>query len=278
MTDRYLLLGEDVGTSPSPHLMNAAFAAMGLDAKYEALSVPPSGLDDAFRKARNHEVRGLNVTMPHKASMVRLLDSLDGVSASVGAVNTVNAEAGGYRGYNTDVDGIIAPLAARRLPRFRHAVALGTGGAARAFCAAMNRTGSGSVTFISRAPEKAQALLADMEAAFPTMDLDVVSYREAPSQHPDLVFNATPAGGGGRPLPAEAAPLLDRAPVVFDAVYSPVETELMRLASAKGCALIHGHEMLLAQAIKALEIWTGKPCPEEPVRKALFASLGVVAT
>ncbi|MDG6954493.1 MAG: shikimate dehydrogenase [Nitrososphaerota archaeon] len=254
--------------------MNAAFDAMGIDAKYAALSVPPSGLDDAFRRLKDDGVRGLNVTMPHKASMARLLDSLDDVSARVGAVNTVNAERGGYRGYNTDVDGIVVPLTARSHPPFRHAVALGTGGAARAFCAAVHQMGSRSLTFLSRDPEKAQAFLDSLAAAFPTMDLQVASYRDARSQRPDLVFNASPAGSGMRPLPVEAALLLDSRPVVFDAVYSPAETELTRLASARGCTTIHGREMLLAQAIEALEIWTGRQCPTEPVREALFASLG----
>ena len=76
-----------------------------------------------------------------------------------------------------------------------------------------------------------------------------------------------------RPLPAEVALLMDSRPVVFDAVYSPAETELTRLASARGCTTIHGREMLLAQAIKALKIWTGRQCPAEPVKEALFASL-----
>lgn len=254
-------------------MMNAAFDAMCIDAKYEAISVPPSGLSDAFRRLRDNGVRGLNVTMPHKASMAHLLDSLDDVSASVGAVNTVNAERGGYRGYNTDVDGILVPLAVRSLSPFRHAVALGTGGAARAFCAAVHRTGSHSLTFLSRNPEKAQVFLDGLTAAFPAMDLQVASYRDARSQRPDLVFNASPAGSGGRPLPIEVVFLLDSRPVVFDAVYSPAETELTRLASARGCMTIHGREMLLAQAIKALEIWTGRSCPTEPVREALFASL-----
>jgi shikimate dehydrogenase len=277
VTDRYLLLGEDVNASPSPTMMNAAFVAIGVDATYDAISVPPSGLDDAFGRVKDDGVQGLNVTMPHKAAVMHLLDSLDEVSASVGAVNTVNAERGEYRGYNTDVDGIIEPLVARNLPPFRHAVALGTGGAARAFCAAVHQTGSRSLTFLSRDPKKRQIFLESLTAAFPSMNLRVLSYHDAKSQRPDLLFNASPAGSGGRPLPGEVSLLMDSRPVVFDAVYSPVETELMRLASARGCTAIHGYEMLLAQAIKALKIWTGRQCPAEPVREALLASLGVAA-
>ncbi|MDG6915988.1 MAG: shikimate dehydrogenase [Nitrososphaerota archaeon] len=278
MTDRYLLLGEDVNASPSPAMMNAAFAAMDVDGTYEALSVPPSDLEAAFGRIKDDGVQGLNVTMPHKTAVMHLLDSFDEVSARVGAVNTVNAERGGYCGYNTDVDGIIEPLVALELPPFHHAVALGTGGAARAFCAAMHQTGSRSLTFLSRDPKKGQTLLESLRAAFPTMNLRVLSYHDAKSQRPDLVFNASPAGSGGRPLPDEVSLLIDSRPIVFDAVYSPVETELMRLASARGCITIHGYEMLLAQAIKALKIWTGRQCPAQPVREALLASLGVAAT
>ncbi|MDG6941313.1 MAG: shikimate dehydrogenase [Nitrososphaerota archaeon] len=274
MADRYLLLGEGVGNSPSPMMMNAAFDAMGIDAKYGAVSVSPSGLEDAFREIRDEGVRGLNITIPHKASITRLLDSLDEVSTSVGAANTVNKEGGMYRGYNTDVEGIVVPLTARRLSPFRRAVALGTGGAARAFCAAMYQTGSTSLTFLSRDPSKAQGFLENMAAAFPAMDLQVVSYGDARSQRPDIIFNASPVGSGGRPLPTEVKPLLGSRPVVFDAIYSPVETELIRSASARGCPVIHGYEMLLAQAIGALKIWTGRPCPAEPMREALLASLG----
>ena len=277
MPDLYFLLGENVTFSPSPYMMNAAFTALGIDAEYRAISAQTPDLISAFTKIRTSGARGLNVTIPHKTSIMRLLDSVDRASARIGAVNTIKLEQKMYKGYNTDVDGIIAPLKSRGLSKVNQGMVLGTGGAARAFCEAMHEMECSQLTAVSRNPKSAANFLQSMRGSFPEASIEVASYDGIPPEAPEVFFNASPAGGSGVPLPPQVAGVLKKRPIVFDAVYYPVDTALIRLAEKQRCAVIHGHEMLLHQGLKSFLIWTGLLPPEETMREALLSSLGVMA-
>lgn len=275
--DRYFLLGASVGGSPTPHMMNAAFRALELDAFYQALSIGPPELSSVFAELKESGVSGLSVTMPHKTSILGMLESLDENAFSAAAVNTIKREGVSYRGYNTDVGGILLPLASRGLRRIRNAAVLGTGGAARAFVAAMNGLGCRKLTAMSRHPVTARNFLSSMRASFPEMDLEVVSVRDQTSERFELFFNASPCGSNAIPVPPEVSKVLDGQTTVFDAVYSPVETELIRWARGHGCSVIYGHEMLLHQGAEAVRVWTGSPPPLPAMKEALMASLEVAA-
>ena len=277
MPDRYFLLGADVGGSPTPQMMNAAFREMGVDGVYRALSIGVSEFSSAFVELKESGASGFNVTMPHKTSIRGMLESLDETSSSAGAVNTVKREGDSYRGYNTDVSGILLPLASRGLHRVREAVVLGTGGAARAFVAAMDKAGCRRLTAISRHPAASRDFLSSMRASFPKMDLEVVSAGEQASRGFDLYFNASPCGSEGIPFPPGAARFIDERTMVFDAVYSPVDSGLIRWAKGLGCRVIYGHEMLLHQGAEAVRIWTGRPPPLPAMKEALMAYLEVAA-
>ncbi|MDG7009714.1 MAG: shikimate dehydrogenase [Nitrososphaerota archaeon] len=266
-----------MGASPTPRMMDAAFRALGLDAVYRSLSTGPAELSTVLTQLKESGVSGFNVTMPHKTSILKMLESLDETASTVRAVNTVKREGASYRGYNTDVGGIVRPLTSRGLHRIRNAVVLGTGGAARAFVAAMNALGCRSITAMSRKPATASDFLSSMSAAFPNIDLEVVSVEDQPSHGFDLFFNASPRGSNAIPLPPRLSRILDTKPTVFDAVYSPVETELIGRAKAHGCQVIYGHEMLLHQGAEAVRIWTGNPPPLPSMKEALMASLEVLA-
>jgi shikimate dehydrogenase len=277
MPDRYFLLGENVANSPSPSMMNAAFKALGLEAEYLAIPVRASELSSALNKLRTSRASGLNVTIPHKTSIIRLLDSVDKASARIGAVNTVKSEGGSYRGYNSDVDGITEPLRSRGFTTITRAFVLGTGGASRAFCEAMHELGCNELTALSRDPESASGFLHSMRSSFPDESIEVVSLDNIPSEAPEVFFNASPAGANGIPFPEQVAGVLEKRPIVFDAVYYPVETELVEMAKEQRCPIVYGHEMLLHQGLKSFQIWTGQVPPEEPMRAALLRSLGVIA-
>jgi shikimate dehydrogenase len=277
MPDRYFLLGEKVANSPSPSMMNAAFEALGLEAEYQAIPVRASELRSAFMKLRTSRASGLNVTIPHKTSIMSLLDSADMASARIGAVNTVKSEGGLYRGYNSDVDGITESLRSRGFTTISRAFVLGTGGASRAFCEAMHELGCNELTALSRSPEGASGFLNSMRSSYPNVSIEVVSLDNIPSDAPEVFFNATPAGANGIPFPEQVGGVLEKRPIVFDAVYYPVETELVKMAKEKHCPVVYGHEMLLHQGLKSLQIWTGRAPPEEPMKAALLRSLGVIA-
>ncbi|MDG6902370.1 MAG: shikimate dehydrogenase [Nitrososphaerota archaeon] len=272
-----MLLGASVGHSPTPLMMGAAFRATGIDAVYQALSVGPAEFASVFESLRESGVDGMNVTMPYKGTVPPLLDALDVVSSSVGVVNTIRKEGRGYKGYNTDVYGIVHPLKSRGIRRVAAAAVLGTGGASRAFVAAMHELGCERLTAISRRPGASSAFFADMKRAFPSMGIGSASVETLGSERFDLFFNASPCGSNGIPIPARLTRILDRGPTVFDAVYFPVETELIRQAGERHCPVVYGHEMLLHQGAEGFRIWTGEAPPLSAMREALMASLEVPA-
>jgi shikimate 5-dehydrogenase len=215
--------------------------------------------------------------MPFKTSIGSLLDSSDDLSSKVGAVNTVRREGASYRGFNTDIQGIVEPLRARGLSRISRSVVLGAGGTARAFCAAMQKLGCEELTVLSRDPSRSAGFISEMALAFPSLHMRISPISEPPAAVPELFFNASPLGSTGDPLPQEVSRILQGRPVVFDAVYSPVETELVRAAERKGCVAIRGHEMLLHQGVQSFRIWTGRAPPIDLMRSALLSSLEVTA-
>jgi shikimate dehydrogenase len=277
MPDRYVLIGENVSNSPSPRMMNAAFEALGLDSVYETSNIGRNQLSVDFAKLRDGGVSGLNVTIPHKSSIVRLLDSLDEVPSRIGAVNTVKREGTSYIGYNTDVDGVVGTLRSRGHSRIRKAFVLGTGGASRAVCEALHELGCEELVVFSRDPRRAGDFLRFMRAALPGVRLKVTSIDSPPPWNPELLFNASPIGANGIPLPPEVLLMLAEGLTVFDAVYFPVETELITRAKERNCTTIYGHEMLLNQGVKAVRIWTGRNPPVQAMKTALLETLGVVA-
>ena len=278
MPDQYFLMGENVSNSPTPRMMEAAFKELGVDAEYHSSNVSASELSSVFAKLKESGMRGANVTIPHKRSIIPLLDSLDEFSSKIGAVNTIKREEGKYRGLNTDVHGIVGPLNAKGLSKIKRAAVLGTGGAARAFCGAMHLLECTDLLIIYRSREHAASLLSSIRKMFPEMVIDSTSYDALTDWAPDLLFNATPAGANGIQLPRHLERLLDGGPIVFDAVYFPVETDLIRMAIRIGSRVIYGHEMLLHQGLRSVQIWTDRTPPAQVMARTLHAALGVVAT
>lgn len=273
MKDRYCVVGRDVSRSPSPAMMNAAFRYLGIEAEYTRVSAPEAEFASEFERLKTEGFKGMNVTIPYKSAVIRLLDALDAVATRVQAVNTVKEEGGRYVGHNTDPDGIVGPLMAEPATLdVRNAMLIGAGGAARAFCEAMNRIGCLDVAVAVRSVERARRFVLEMEKAFPRMNLTLASMRDLRHLNHDLVFNASPMGASGEPLPRELKRVLPGTKVVFDAVYRPRETRLLVEAERVGAVAIHGEEMLLHQGMAAFRLWTGKEAPEKVMRKALAGS------
>ncbi len=276
MTDRYCVIGRDVSRSPSPAMMNAAFRFLRIDAEYTSVSVSESSFVRELGRLMASRIKGMNVTIPFKAAVIPWLGGLDAVATRIQAVNTVTMEADGrYLGHNTDPDGIEGPLKAVAASLdIRNSMLVGAGGAARAFCEAMNRMGCIDVAVAVRDKERALRFVSDMEKAFPRMNLTLASMDDLRHLNHDLVFNASPMGAGGEALPKELKRVLPGTKVVFDAVYRPKETKLLAEAKRNGSKVIHGEEMLLHQGMAAFRLWTGKEAPEKAMRKALAGSSG----
>ncbi|HVC27147.1 MAG TPA: shikimate dehydrogenase [Nitrososphaerales archaeon] len=274
MKDRYCVIGRDVSRSQSPAMMNAAFRYLQIEAEYTKVSVPESKFPREFGRMMTAGFNGMNVTIPFKTSVIELLEGLDPVATRIQAVNTVKLEKDGrYLGHNTDPDGILGPLQGMAASLdIRNAMLIGAGGAGRAFCEAMNRMGCVDLAVAVRDVERSRRFVQEMEMAFPRMNLTLASMKDLRHLNHDLVFNASPMGAAGEPLPKELKRVLPGSKVVFDAVYRPKQTRLLAEAKRNGSEVIHGEEMLLHQGMAAFKLWTGKGAPEKVMRGALSGS------
>ena len=257
----YGVAGSPIGQSLSPPMHEAAFRRLGIEAAYLPFAVPPPELADFLVAARLSGVGGLNVTIPLKRAALPLLDDLDDDARRIGAVNTIIPMNGGFLGANTDWIGAVrsleevVPLAGRR------ATVLGAGGSARAVLYGLTRAGAEPVV-ISRDDRKAAALAGEMGVRHaPWTSLD--------QAHGDILVNTTPVGMApdreGCPAPDATIAAHE---VVFDLVFHPEKTRLLRTAAGLGKRTVPGLRMLILQAAAAFERWIGRPAPIEVMADA----------
>ncbi len=259
-THVYGVIADPVAHSKSPLLHNRAFQARRLDAVYVPFRIASGQLGDWMKLASTLPVAGFSVTIPHKQRILRYLDVVEPIAKRIGAVNTVWRKAGKWRGTNTDAEGVIKPLS--RQIRLAHAKVLiaGYGGGARAAAIALRDAGA-QITITGRNMKRAQALAS-------VVDADVASLKECQTHEYDALLHATPVGmypESGECLFCDNIP----ARVVLDMVYNPYETLLLKRAKQQGCTVIHGSEMLLEQAARQFEIWTGESAPRAVMQSAL---------
>lgn len=256
------VIGWPVRHSRSPAIHNAAYRALGLDWVYVALPVPPGEVPAALGGMRALGIEGLSVTMPHKAAVAAEVDVLAADAAALGAVNSVRRDGDRLVGDNTDGGGFVDSLLDAGVdPAGRRCVVLGAGGAARAVIRALAVAGAAQVTVVNRDPERARtaAQLAGERGATGTTD-DLAGA--------DLLVQATPVGmGGDATLAADPEVLPDDA-VVADLVYHPLVTPLLAAAAGRGLRTVDGLGMLVHQAARQLEAWTGLDAPVEVMREA----------
>ncbi|MGC9198788.1 MAG: shikimate dehydrogenase [Acidobacteriaceae bacterium] len=269
-TKIYGVAGNPIASSLSPLMMNTAFRRETVNAVY--LGLQTSKVDDLFHLAREVPIQGMSITMPLKQDVLPLLERTDALSAKIGAVNTVlRAQDGKFYGFNTDVAGVVSPLERRFSLRGARVLVLGAGGAARA--AVFGCCDKGAEVFIlNRTVETAQKLAKQSGAK--TIKREAVA-----KSNFDVIINATPvgmaaaakSGAAGKATPA--SPLEEHelnARYVFDLVYNPIETPLLKMARQKGIAVITGVEMFVQQGARQFEIWTGKPAPEEEMLRVVL--------
>ncbi len=264
VTKVYGIAGDPVSHSMSPWVMNSAFRRENVNAVY--LPLFAKALDDLLRTITDLPVDGLSVTMPYKQAVVEHLDNSDVLTQSTGACNTiVRGKDGRLFGFNTDVYGIVAAIEPRVPLQGASVLVLGAGGAARAAVFGLRAKGA-EVSILNRTPATALALAKQSGSK-------TVKRSDLPKLSFDIIFNATPVGmGTDKSTPLEEHEL--NALWVFDSVYNPIETQLLKLAQSKGCGTISGAEMFVHQAARQFEIWTGKPAPIDGIRQTLLRQLG----
>lgn len=270
-------------------MQNAGIAALGLNWRYLAFDVPPDDLRVAITGAQAMKFIGLNLTVPHKLLAVDMVDELDESARTWGAVNTIRFEAkdqaGNWQplihladvlpdeirshGFNTDAEAITRALREELALEVagKKVLLLGTGGAGRVAALKLASENVAEIFLVNRTTSKAEELAAEIRSKFPALPV-AIGY---PDTQVDLLLNATSLGLNAHdalPFNEQKLPLR-RASAVYDMIYRPAETPLLKLARAAGCRTANGLSMLLYQGAKALEIWTGRPAPLKEMRAAL---------
>ena len=256
------VIGWPVRHSRSPDIHNAAYRALGLDWVYVALPVPPGRVPAALTGMRALGIEGLSVTMPHKGAVAAQVDVLTADAAALGAVNSVRSDGERLVGDNTDGGGFVDSLREAGVdPAGRRCVVLGAGGAARAVIRALAGAGADRVVVVNRDPGRAgvAAQLAGDRGSVGT-DADLADA--------DLLVQATPVGMGDDPTLAADPELLPDDAVVADLVYHPLVTPLLAAAEARGLRTVDGLGMLVHQAARQLQAWTGAEAPVDVMRRA----------
>ena len=273
------VIGDPVLHSKSPVIHGAMLAALGMeDITYTARVVRRGELPDYLGWARENGVAGFNATMPHKEDLVSLMDELDDAARAVGSVNTVCLRDGRLCGHSTDGPGFLAALEHELhiSPTGRTIILLGAGGAARAVACALALAGAARVYVCNRTQERAAALCdLDPTGRLAPAGFDGETLSRLASSS-DLLVNCTNLGMEGCPGQFEDFSFLDTLPrgaAVYDLIYHPTETELLRQARRRGLAAANGLSMLVWQAVLALEYFLDRPLDREKLASAAAAAL-----
>ena len=268
------ILGYPVGHSLSPQIYKSAFEAAGFpNYNYIPLSIQPGRLFMAVEGIKGLNFRGVNVTIPHKMMVTKFLDAIDSDAMVIGAVNTVVNDGGILTGYNTDVYGFLAALReANFLPEDCHAVILGAGGAARAILWGLCKKKAEFVTIGARNPQKAKALANDFlnYGAVEGFDWNSDEFKEY-LQTADILINTTPLGmfPNVDDMPPVDLKLLPEGALVYDIIYNPSETKLLRTARELGFPTLNGVSMLLLQGKESYRLFTGEISDIDVMEKTL---------
>jgi len=273
------VIGDPIEHTMSPVMHNAAFKKLGIDYLYVPFRVRKEELEKAIAGMRALNIRGLNVTIPHKVEVISFLDKVDPLVEKIGAVNTIVNDGGVLTGYNTDATGFLQALLERGVePKGKNTVILGAGGASRAISFILAERGANLVILnrqleLDWAEELAQRISQIFNKEVKALVLNEGNLAEV-LERADVLVNATSAGMSPNidetPVPAR---LLKPGLVVFDIVYNPVKTRLLGEAEAAGAQTIGGLDMLVWQGALAFEKWTGQKAPLELMKREVIKRL-----
>ena len=270
MLKTFAVIGDPIDHSLSPTIHNAAYRELGLECTYIAYKIPKDQLDVEIDSLKKIKISGFNVTIPHKINMLEFLDEMDENCRIIGATNTVINEDGYLKGYNTDMDGFLEPIKNRNITiKDSNVLLLGSGGAARAIIAGMAKEKAKEVTIINRTKEHATEL---KEFSINIgLDAEVKSITEMNDLHTDYNFIINSSSLGLKNefniVPPE---IINEETIVYDIVYKPVNTELIKESKKKNAQIIYGYEMLLSQAVRSFEIWLKQEVPYDVMKKAIL--------
>ena len=274
------IIGYPIGHSISPLFQQAALDHLGIEAEYSPFTVKPDEVGEFVEGLRSENAIGINVTVPHKETVIPFLDEVDDWATEAGAVNTIVNHSGRLTGHNTDGYGFLRALreSGSLEPEGKRVLILGAGGSARGVVQALLRAGVGELHIANRTVVRAETL-AQLAAnrGVPATPLALGSEDvAAAAAQADLIVNCTSVGmrhgpdESGSPLAAHQVPATA---LVYDLVYNPMLTPLLRAAEAAGAATLGGISMLVYQGAASFEIWLGQPAPVDVMMAAATAAM-----
>jgi len=270
MIRTFAVIGDPIDHSLSPTIHNAAYRHLDLECTYIAYKIDKNELESGIESLKSIKVSGFNVTIPHKIRIMELLDDIDHDCKLIGAANTIVNDNGSLKGYNTDMDGFIEPIKNREIPiKNSNILLLGAGGASRAIIAGFAKEHAKKITIVNRTIEKAENLTRFSKEL--ELDSDAISINDIEKLDGafDFVVNASSLGLKNE-LNIVPTKLIDAKTTVYDIVYKPVNTELIKDAKKKDAQIIYGYEMLLSQAAKSFEIWLNQKAPYEAMKNSIL--------
>jgi len=278
-TKTYCLIGHPVEHSFSPIMHNAAFKELGLDYVYVAYDVHPDNLEKAVNGFRSLDIKGINVTIPHKETIIKYLDEIDPIAEKMGAINTIKNENGYLKARNTDAGGAKKSLIDAGCEiSGKNILVLGSGGVARALCYILSEEAN-KIILTDLIKERAVKLASEIKKKMNTnIEGKKVSNEilKAEIKNTDILINATPIGMYPK---VDASPiskdLLHNGLFVFDVIYNPLKTQIIKEAAEIGCRTLGGLDMLVNQGVLAFEWWTGKTPNNELMKNKIIDFLGI---
>ncbi len=273
------MIGDPVEHSLSPAIWNAAFRELGMgNYSYIALRVKKEELKQKIESFRAKNFVGANVTIPHKIEVMKYLEEVDELAKQIGAVNTIKNEGGRLKGYNTDGFGALSALREKKVELGgKNVLVLGAGGAARAITFTLLREAKGVCLHILNDDERVFQLQGELQETFKTKVLATLLSEEALSNFiskADVLIHATPVGlHPNEKQSLVPKKLLHESLVVFDIVYNPLETQLLKDAKQAGCKTVSGELMLVHQAAKSFELFFGRRPPVKKMHEAVLREL-----
>ena len=274
------IIGYPIGHSISPRFQQAALDNLSIDAEYRAYEVHPDGVGDFVDSLRGPGVLGINATVPHKEAVMPFLDEIDDWAAEAGAVNTIVNRSGRLAGYNTDGYGFLRALreSGGLEPAGKRALILGAGGSARGVVQALLRAGIAELVIANRTVARAESLAVlagERNVSAEAIPLGLAPLGEA-TESADLIVNCTSLGMRHGP-DESATPLtsgqIPATALVYDLVYNPMQTPLLRAAEQAGASTLGGISMLVYQGAASFEIWLERPAPVAVMMEAAMAAM-----
>ena len=270
MLKTFAVIGDPIDHSLSPTIHNAAYRQLNLECTYIAYKIPTGELKSGIESLKSIKISGFNVTVPHKIEIMKFLDDVDESCKLIGAANTIVNDNDSLKGYNTDMDGFLEPIKNRDISIKDSSILLiGAGGASRAIITGFAKEHAKKITIINRTIQKAIELTKFSQNLALESETIPIEECEKLNESFDFIVNASSLG-----LKKESnivpSKLMNDETVVYDIVYKPVNTELIKDAKKENALIIYGYEMLLGQAIRSFEIWLEQKAPYDAMKKSIL--------